>query len=346
MTCNNTAALARFGELYKSAWVKLSERYDEVPHFAEIAASFDKITATQQGRDLVYLFAETRSATFRTAGDDLVATRNRAAFMIALAQYKRELAAAKPAGVAVAATDTQPQQQADTKPAGKRSTLCPVLGVGASSRIEDDNGKIYLCFKNGALCMDVLIDGFFPLAQNDEKKILPHIAGALTVETAGELYKILCGMIKGMDDAHKKRLAHNLATLADLLDCRPGFEGIAAQYRTASNKTEQDADQGVKVSGKAEPFYTFQNKECAGLCRVEAMGCRATKGAFTFHIYKFHGVWYVVENSTGLSVASATTKTKAIKELKEFDLGRLNPEAMRNARQRVAELLARCKAAA
>ena len=193
MTCNNTAALARFGELYKSAWVKLSERYDEVPHFAEIAASFDKIAATQQGRDLVYLFAETRSAAFRTAGGDLVATRNRAAFMIALAQYKRELAAsaaAKPADVAVTATPTQPQQPADTKPARKRSTLYPVLGVGASSRIEDDNGKVYLCFTNGALCMDVLIDGFFPLAQTDEKKILPHIAGALTVDRKEKVWKL------------------------------------------------------------------------------------------------------------------------------------------------------------
>ena len=132
-------ALARFGELYKTAWTRLSERHDEIPHFAEIAASFDKITATQQGRDLVHLFAETRSAAFRTAGDDLVATRNRAAFMIALAQYKRELAAsaaAKPADVAVAATPTQPQQSADTKPARKRFTLCPVLGVGtAGSRL-------------------------------------------------------------------------------------------------------------------------------------------------------------------------------------------------------------------
>lgn len=341
MTCNNTAALAHFGELYKTAWLRLSELHDDIPHFAETAASFDKIAATQQGRDLIHLFAETRTAAFRTAGGDLVAVRNRVAFMAALAQYKKELA-----DVTVTATPTPAQQPADTKPARKRSTLCPVLGVGASSRIEDDNGKVYLCFTNGALCMDVLIDGFFPLAQNDEKKILPHIAGALTAETAGELYKILCGMIKGMDDAHKKRLAHNLATLADLLDCRPGFESIAAQYRTAGNKTEQDADQGVKVSGKVEPFYTFQNKECAGLCRVEAMGFRATKGAFTFHIYKFNGVWYVVENSTGLSVASATTKTKAIKALKELDLGQLNPEAMHNARQRVAKLLARCKAAA
>ena len=80
MTNKNTAALARFGELYKTAWTRLSERHDEIPHFAEIAANFDKITATQQGRDLVRLFAETRSAAFRTAGDDLVATRNRAAF--------------------------------------------------------------------------------------------------------------------------------------------------------------------------------------------------------------------------------------------------------------------------
>ena len=49
MTNKNTAALARFGELYKTAWTRLSERHDEIPHFAEIAASFDKITATQQG---------------------------------------------------------------------------------------------------------------------------------------------------------------------------------------------------------------------------------------------------------------------------------------------------------
>ena len=47
MTNKNTAALARFGELYKTAWTRLSERHDEIPHFAEIAASFDKITATQ-----------------------------------------------------------------------------------------------------------------------------------------------------------------------------------------------------------------------------------------------------------------------------------------------------------
>ena len=89
MTNKNTAALARFGELYKTAWTRLSERHDEIPHFTEIAASFDKITATQQGRDLVHLFAETRSAAFRTAGNDLVATRNRAAFIVALAQYKK-----------------------------------------------------------------------------------------------------------------------------------------------------------------------------------------------------------------------------------------------------------------
>ena len=349
MTCNNTAALTRFGELYKAAWTKLSERFDDVPHYDEIAASFDRITATQQGRDLVYLFAETRTATFRTAGDDLVARRNRAAFMIALAQYKRELAAsaaAKPADVAATATQTQSQQPAGTKPARKRSTLYPVLGVGATSRIEDDNGKVYLCFTNGALCMDVLIDGFFPLAQNDEKKILPHIAGALTAETAGELYKILCGMIKGMDDAHKKRLAHNLATLADLLDCRPGLESIAAQYRTAGNKTEQDADQGVKVSGKTESFYTFQNKGCDVFRHVEAMGYRAAKGAFTFHIYKFNGYWHVVENSTGLSIGGGSTKSKAINHLKAFDLNQLDAETMRKARQQAASMLARCKAAA
>ena len=232
MTCNNTAALARFGELYKAAWVKLSERYDEIPHFAEIAASFDKITATQQGRDLVYLFAETRSATFRTAGDDLVARRNRAAFMIALAQYKRELA-----GVTVTATPTQPQQPADTKPARKRFTLYPVLGVGASSRIEDDGG--YLCITNGTLRLDVKIIGFFPLAQAKENKIFPQIAGALDHKTAAELYKNLCAYTAFLSGAELKRMAHNFDTLADLLAQRPGFEGIAAEYKTASAKASR-----------------------------------------------------------------------------------------------------------
>ena len=240
MTCNNTAALARFGELYKAAWVKLSERYDEIPHFAEIAASFDKITATQQGRDLVYLFAETRTATFRTAGDDLVARRNRAAFMIALAQYKRELAAsvaAKPADVAATATPTQPQQPADTKPARKRFTLYPVLGVGASSRIEDDGG--YLCITNGTLRLDVKIIGFFPLAQAKENKIFPQIAGALDHKTAAELYKSLCAYTAFLSGAELKRMAHNFDTLADLLAQRPGFEGIAAEYKTASAKASR-----------------------------------------------------------------------------------------------------------
>src|SRR5699024_621712 len=135
MTNKNTAALARFGELYKTAWTRLSERHDEIPHFAEIAASFDKITATQQGRDLVHLFAETRSAAFRTAGDDLVATRNRAAFMVALAQYKKELAA--------------PAAPAATKPA-PRCSLYPIENPGATSRIEEDNGNLYLGITNGA----------------------------------------------------------------------------------------------------------------------------------------------------------------------------------------------------
>lgn len=240
MTNKNTAALARFGELYKTAWTRLSERHDEIPHFAEIAASFDKITATQQGRDLVHLFAETRSAAFRTAGDDLVATRNRAAFMIALAQYKRELAAsaaAKPADVAVAATPTQPQQSADTKPARKRFTLCPVLGVGASSRIEDDGG--YLCITNGTLRLDVKIIGFFPLAQAKENKIFPQIAGALDHKTAAELYKNLCAYTAFLSGAELKRMAHNFETMADLLAQRPGFEGIAAEYKTASAKASR-----------------------------------------------------------------------------------------------------------
>ena len=118
MTCNNTAALARFGELYKAAWVRLAELHDEIPHFAQTAASFDKIAATQQGRDLIHLFAETRSAAFRTAGGDLVAVRNRVAFMAALAQYKKELAAsAAPAA---------------TKPA-PRCSLDPIENPGATS---------------------------------------------------------------------------------------------------------------------------------------------------------------------------------------------------------------------
>lgn len=81
----------RFAELYKSAWCALSNRHDEIPHFAEIAASFDRISSTDQGRALLDAFRATR--TFRTVGDDLVAARNRAAFVIALAQYNKELAA-------------------------------------------------------------------------------------------------------------------------------------------------------------------------------------------------------------------------------------------------------------
>ena len=224
MTNKNTAALARFGELYKTAWTRLSERHDEIPHFAEIAASFDKITATQQGRDLVHLFAETRSAAFRTAGDDLVATRNRAAFMVALAQYKKELAA--------------PAAPAATKPA-PRCSLYPIENPGATSRIEDDNGNLYLGITNGTLRLDVKVIGFFPLAQAKEKKIFPQIAGALDHKTAAELYKNLCAYTAFLSGAELKRMAHNFDTLADLLAQRPGFEGIAAEYKTAAAKASR-----------------------------------------------------------------------------------------------------------
>lgn len=221
MTNKNTAALARFGELYKTAWTRLSERHDEIPHFAKIAASFDKITATQQGRDLVHLFAETRSAAFRTAGDDLVATRNRAAFMVALAQYKKELAA--PAAM---------------KPTPRRS-LYPIENPGATSRIEEDNGNLYLGITNGTLRLDVKVIGFFPLAQAKEKKVFPQIAGALDHKTAAELYKNLCAYTAFLSGAELKRMAHNFDTLADLLAQRPGFEGIAAEYKTATAKASR-----------------------------------------------------------------------------------------------------------
>lgn len=324
MTNKNTAALARFGELYKTAWTRLSERHDEIPHFTEIAASFDKITATQQGRDLVHLFAETRSAAFRTAGDDLVATRNRAAFMVALAQYKKELAA--------------PAAPAATKPA-PRCSLYPIENPGATSRIEEDGGKVYLCIKNGTLLLDVVIDGFFPLAQPNEKKILPHIAGALNAETASGLYKILCDVMDYLNGTEKKRLAHNMDTLADLLAQRAGFENIAAEYKTTAN-----VDRGVKVSGKMEPFRTFRN-EGAGTIYREVMGYKATKGDFTFYVYKFHGTWYAVEETTGLSATNATTKTRVIESLKDLDMDHLK-SIMPAARKRSAELMARCKAAA
>ena len=329
MTNKNTAALARFGELYKTAWTRLSERHDEIPHFTEIAASFDKITATQQGRDLVHLFAETRSAAFRTAGDDLVATRNRAAFIVALAQYKKELAA--------------PAAPAATKPA-PRCSLYPIENPGATSRIEEDNGKLYLCIINGALQLDVVIDGFFPLAQPNEKKILPHIAGALSAETASRLYKILCDVMDYLNGTEKKRLAHNMDTLADLLAQRPGFENIAAEYKTAASKTTADVDRGVKVSGKPEPFYTFRNTQ-AGMVYAESMGYKATKAGFTFYIYKFCGTWYAVEETTGLSATNATTKTRVIESLKDLDMDHLK-SIMPAARKRSAELMARCNAAA
>lgn len=329
MTNKNTAALARFGELYKTAWTRLSERHDEIPHFAEIAASFDKITATQQGRDLVHLFAETRSAAFRTAGDDLVATRNRAAFMVALAQYKKELAA--------------PAAPAATKPA-PRCSLYPIENPGATSRIEEDNGKLYLCIKNGALQLDVVIDGFFPLAQPNEKKILPYIAGALSAETASGLYKILCDVMDYLNGTEKKRLAHNMDTLADLLAQRPGFESIAAEYKTTADKTTANVDRGVKISGKLEPFRTFRN-EGSGTIYSEATGYKATKGDFTFYVYKFHGTWYAVEETTGLSATNATTKTRVIESLKDLDMDHLK-SIMPAARKRSAELMARCKAAA
>lgn len=80
----------RFTELYKSAWCALSNRHDDIPHFAEIAASFDRVSSTDQGRALLDTFRAAR--TFRTTGNDLVAARNRAAFVIALAQYNKELA--------------------------------------------------------------------------------------------------------------------------------------------------------------------------------------------------------------------------------------------------------------
>lgn len=93
---SNQTALEQFSGLYKAAWCGLSSRYDDVPHFAEIAASFDRLTQTENGRALIYAFASTRSTPFCTTGDDLVTTRNRAAFMIALAQFKKTLAAQQP----------------------------------------------------------------------------------------------------------------------------------------------------------------------------------------------------------------------------------------------------------
>lgn len=225
MTNKNTAALARFGELYKTAWVRLSDRHDEIPHFAQIAASFDKLNETEQGRALVYLFRSTQSAGFPTDGGDLVATRNRAAFMIALAQYKKELAA--------------PAAPAATKPAPHRCTLYPIENPGATSRIEEDNGSLYLCIKNGALRLDVKIIGFFPLAQAKEKKIFPQIVGALDHKTSAELYKDLCTYTAFLSGAELKRMAHNFDTLADLLAQRPGFEGIAAEYKTAAAKASR-----------------------------------------------------------------------------------------------------------
>ena len=172
----------------------------------------------------MHLFAETRSAAFRTAGDDLVATRNRAAFMVALSQYKKELAA--------------PTAPAATKPA-PRCSLYPIENPGATSRIEEDNGNLYLGITNGTLRLDVKIIGFFPLAQAKEKKIFPQIAGALDHKTAAELYKNLCAYTAFLSGAELKRMAHNFDTLADLLAQRPGFEGIAAEYKTAAAKASR-----------------------------------------------------------------------------------------------------------
>ena len=39
-----------------------------------------------------------------------------------------------------------------------------------------------------------------------------------------------------LSGAELKRMAHNFDTLADLLAQRPGFEGIAAEYKTAAAK--------------------------------------------------------------------------------------------------------------
>lgn len=91
---SNQTAVAQFGTLYKTAWCRLADLHDEVPHFEEIAASFGRITQTPNGRELVYIFASSRNVPTRWEGGDLVAQRNRAAFMIALAQYKKTLAAA------------------------------------------------------------------------------------------------------------------------------------------------------------------------------------------------------------------------------------------------------------
>lgn len=86
------SAEARFASLYKTAWLSLSKRHDDIPHFSEISASFGSVSATDQGRALLDSFRASRN--FRTVGDDLVAARNRAAFVIALAQFNKELASA------------------------------------------------------------------------------------------------------------------------------------------------------------------------------------------------------------------------------------------------------------
>ena len=324
---NNTAALEHFGELYKASWTKLSERFDDVPHYEDIAASFDKITATEQGRALVYLFNTTRQVPFRTEGGDLVATRNRAAFMIALAQYKRELAAGqsetKPAA---------PAAQPATKPAPRRGRLFPIENEGASSRLDKDWEKVYLCIRNGTLCLDVLVNGFFPLTQANESKILPQIAGALDAATGAGLHKILCGMMqdKHTSDADKKRLAHNLSTLAALLAQKPGFEALAAQYETAAGnaaKELDDAADGVEM-GKRESYRIA--------CREGyeyRIGQRITKGGATFHFcHEKHG-WVLTEEYTGLTVFTAKTKTQLIDWLKGYDTSALTPELLQERRR-------------
>ena len=153
--------------------------------------------------------------------DDLVATRNRAAFMVALAQYKKELAA--------------PAAPAATKPA-PRCSLYPIENPGATSRIEEDNGNLYLGITNGTLRLDVKVIASSPLAQAKEKKIFPQIAGALDHKTAAELYKNLCAYTAFLSGAELKRMAHNFDTLADLLAQAPVLRASPPNTKTAAAK--------------------------------------------------------------------------------------------------------------
>ena len=345
MSSKNSAAVARFGELYRTAWVRLSERHDEIPHFSDIAASYDKLVSDEQGRALVYLFRSSRGAQFRTDGDDLVSMRNRAAFMVALAQYKKELSAPQV---------TRPAAESSTKQgAAKRHSLPPVMNARKPARIHYEQDAAFLQFDNGSLFMDVKVCGFFPLTRSNEDKILPYIAGALDADAARELLRLLLGMVDfeslSASDTQCSRISHNISSLADLLEQR-NLEDVSSEYRAAAHKIDQamhNAFGGLEF-GKVEPFTVYSGTRSAGRM-VEKRGQSVTKGSLTFHVYKHtekHKTeWRAIESTTGLSAASAKSKKALIQELIKLDLSKITPENLERLRFRIKNCLNAAKCA-